>query len=766
MVLIRNVSFIDNKADQAGAAISAYNSILKISHSIFNHNKADRGGAIFLQLSTAVLNYCMVFNNAQTAFVLYNHTNISINNSIFWKNSGLEVGGALYVFEYCHLNVLNTEFRQNSAALGGAISISGDSIILMSNCSFSENIALHTMSFSFYLGHGGVIFIVNATLKVYQSRFFNNYVDKQGGSVCSINSSLLIENSEFENNVAGFAGGAISLNHSFVTIENSSFVNNSEQDGEIGGGGAIYLYRSKLDTSQTKFYKNYAQWQGGSVLSLESLLFMKVTNFKNNTADFSGGAISVANETSVIIEDSLFMENSAMFGVLYFALNCSVVISNVTFTENKVIGSGTILAQNLCKITIFNSLFVENTGSAINLMNDNTLYINDCTFCNNSRAIIGVSNCEINVTDTQFTGNHADEGGSLYVSKATNVYLYNCIFYNNNARLKGGAIYAVNSSINTFFCNFIKNSATSGGVFAVSGNLFVTDSAADNNIARDGDGAVAHLDVKCQANFTNSNFTDNKARGSGGVLSIKNGTVNVWNSYFIQNKAMSSGGVIDAEATVIKICQSECIRNEANRGGVLAGSMNVNIFINDSKMQNNSATACGVMFTDATSILEINHSQVEWNKALIDSGALCVFKNSLLISTTSSFRRNMGYFDGSLFVQNSTGYLENCTFIENQGTYAGAITISIYAELRLSNTKFLNNMAQDWPSIDSRTYINKFINKLYTYRSKFSHDNKTLKSNSINFKEKAIKEGFLKESSYYDQNNLATEETHFASSKL
>ena len=62
--------------------------------------------------------------------------------------------------------------------------------------------------------------------------------------------------------------------------------------------------------------------------------------------------------------------------------------------------------------------------------------------------------------------------------------------------------------------------------------------------------------------------------------------------------------------------------------------------------------------------------------------------------------------------------------------------------------------------------MNKFINKLYTYKCLFEHNNMTLNLNSTNFKDIALKEGFLKDTSLRKENNFVTKETEFASREL
>ena len=198
-------------------------------------------------------------------------------------------------------------------------------------------------------------------------------------------------------------------------------------------------------------------------------------------------------------------------------------------------------------------------GYAISLANNNTLHINDSVFYGNSGAILGELYCNISIIDTDFTHNKASYGGSIYVSMKTIVYLHSCSFTNNSAIMDGGVMNVQNSTVKVLACNFTRNMAKQGGVFTLSGTLFVIDSLIVNNIATNGDGAVAHLEENSLVNISNSTFRANLAFGSGGVLWIRKGTVNVWNSFFLQNQASISGGVIYAEySSVIKISESIC----------------------------------------------------------------------------------------------------------------------------------------------------------------------------------------------------------------
>ena len=118
------------------------------------------------------------------------------------------------------LSVSNTTFLHNSAVNGGTVTALGHSLLLMSNCIFSGNFALFSMSnvhASKIYGAGGAIFIKNSNLSIFQSQFSNNYAGK-GGSVYCINSSIVIHDSVFESNIAGGTGGVNAFSVTFSDV--------------------------------------------------------------------------------------------------------------------------------------------------------------------------------------------------------------------------------------------------------------------------------------------------------------------------------------------------------------------------------------------------------------------------------------------------------------------------------------------------------------------------------------------------------------------
>ena len=298
--------------------------------------------------------------------------------------------------------------------------------------------------------------------------------------------------------------------------------------------------------------------------------------------------------------------------------------------------------------------------------------------------------------------------------------------------------------------------------------MFLKNCVVTNNSVY-GDGGVGYLEEHSKINITTSIFRKNSARGSGGVFRIRNSTAIVWNSFFVGNSAGTNGGVIYAEYfSRINISQTICYGNKASKSGVLYARA-ANVFVNDSIIQQNSAHRCGAIAVDTNSVLEVSFCQVNRNKG----GAFSASNNSLFISKSSIFNANtddigktfrtiyrFGTSYVSIVLDNSTGYLENCTFL------VGDVSFS-KSELRLSHTVFLQNMVQKVIEISSYNFMHHFINRLYTYKNLMRHGNKILRSNATDFKQIAIKEYFIiKINNLPFQSKLAAKETQFASSKF
>ena len=680
--------------------------LVTVSSSFFNNTQLEHGGAIYSRNST-----------------------LDISHSVFDHNRVKE--GSLYmVFSTAVLN--NCTFKNNSNT---AVSLNKNTIASIVKCSFESNLSP--------LFSGALLVALSSVANVSQTAFLKNSGPTGGAVLLIENSSLVISSCYFSSNTA-----LLSTNKSFT--------------GGGGVGGAIFIEGSTLEIFVSRFYKNYADGEGGSMYSIdESSLFIRSTDFESNKAGIRGGAIAIYNQSFITIDDGSLTNNSVLGyvgsegGGLIVRENCTVSISNVRLIENKAQHGGAIRIYD-CHVTILNSLFMANTDTTIYLTHVFFSHIRDCRFFNNVSPLVSYAS-PVNVTNTVFDYNFGYDGGVLMAGESSNVSFYNCSFTDNTA-FQGGVLFADNSDIHLIASNFTGNNATNGGVFKVSGYIFIAYCIMNNNTAK-GDGGVGYLDENSQINVIRSIFRANSAFNDGGVLWIRKSTASVWNSSFLQNWAGHIGGVVYVEYnSVINISQTICFGNKGKYGGVLSARKNTTIFVHNSKILQNSADGCSGFYLNSASVLELSLSEAHRNNANQKIPALCALDNSLFIFKSSLFKGNIGLIN----LKNSAGYLENCTLIGNQKQNVVTIFL-LKSELHLSNTVLEQNIEQDSAGIQSATDPITFINRLHTYKCQIKRGSIILKSNATNFKKFAIKERFLEE---YTAGNLVTEETQFASSKF
>ena len=280
--------------------------------------------------------------------------------------------------------------------------------------------------------------------------------------------------------------GSISVN-----ITNSDFISNS----------AIYIGRvlsasgdfSNIIITDSEFINNSANYSG--VLELSNAEYSNITTtdseFANNSANWNGGVLSMSGgDYSTTIINSEFTKNSAWSGGV-LCITAFSVTSNIT-------------------ISITTSNFTNN--------------ITNC-YCGGVLFFVGTMSPSITITDSEFTGNRAQEFGGTVAAEF---------------------IRAESTTITISYSNFTNNSTKHGEI--------VYQSRA--------------YDSKSHIGIMASIFVNNKAHVAGDVLRSENTNVNVTQSTFLDNKA-SDGGTMYIAGGTVTIYDSQFHHNVAIVGGVL-----------------------------------------------------------------------------------------------------------------------------------------------------------------------------------------------------
>ena len=263
---------------------------------------------------------------------------------------------------------------------------------------------------------GGAAIFNHANLRLENVKFINNS-SIQGSAINNfINSNLIVINCLFEGNVAEKNAGAI-FNHTTCKVTGSKFINNKSTED----GGAIALAPN-------------------SEISIEDCYFEQ-----NSSESMSGGAL--VNMGKVNIKDSTFIKNSSkeQAGALINRKGAVMTISNSRFEQNAALNNvgGAILNWNKLQIkdTTFKSNRGTSAGSIYNIPNG-ILFIEDCQFEENLAYEFGGAirnDGRINLRNSQFTKNKASNLGGAIVNDGS-IDLINAEFTGNVASNGGGAI--------------------------------------------------------------------------------------------------------------------------------------------------------------------------------------------------------------------------------------------------------------------------------------------------------------------------------------
>ena len=296
------------------------------------------------------------------------------------------------------------------------ISLFIETKVFIGNCQFTAN-------------RGGVLGVTRSLITISKTQFVNNTNHYDGGALWASYSTVKIKRCQFKRNKA-HQGGALQLADCNSTIENSVFMNNSAV-----GGGALdisvnyFYYIITTIISESNFSSNQVTFSGGAICYAESnctpqsllrvITFQGTVTLSNNQALRGGGALSLYGD-----------DCNSQLNVLG-----RVIVANNTVSQES--GGGIYLyrivltLQGNGTLELLHNNAGENGGgmlAELSTINTNLNY-------------------KINTSSVYFLGNHAVNGGGLYLCDSQ-VYVYTSTY---------------NSTFHSSAVQFIRNSASHGG---------------------------------------------------------------------------------------------------------------------------------------------------------------------------------------------------------------------------------------------------------------------------------------------------------------
>ena len=546
-ISISNCSF----QDSGGTALGVFHSSLDLRGS--NHFASNcrrcggytescfcRGGGIYANTSTLTFTGSSIFraNSAAYGGAIYTISNTSITfsgNSILGNNSVENDGGGIYAMSNTLITFnSNSIFWNNSAEYDGGGIIAQNSILIFSgNSTFGNNSAAH---------NGGGIYAVSNTFMIFKGNgvFRSNSAGHGGGIRVQTSAAIFNASSTFTNNSAARYGGGINVVRGALMIFNGGGIFRNNSAAEYGGG--ILAHSSILNFSGSSIFENNsATFYGGGIDASYSTVMNFNGNivFRNNNAAVTGGGVYTFYSTVSFTGNINFVHNSAVAGGGMTAIYCAYILitGNCVFTNNSA----------------------SSEGGGIYLLYSTLNLIGKGAFRKNSGWIGG--GIYVRKSALSVTGNSSD-------SVSNHSGCCTSIFWKNLAMIHGGALYAVDSTINFQGPSVISgNSAqySAGGMYSKNSNLtFSGNTVFCSNSGQFLGGGIYALGTSLYF-IGNSSFTSNTAERGGGEYLVNSFNFLSQNASITMdgNNATEYGGAVYVEdSDPISYCFPESVNQE------------------------------------------------------------------------------------------------------------------------------------------------------------------------------------------------------------
>lgn len=221
-------------------------------------------------------------------------------------------GGGMHTRSFLETTVSDCHFTNNRGAMGGGFANEGTGGTNLSFCTFTGNVAAVS---------GGAVYVGGPT-SLSHCTISDNAATYGGGGIAvydnaSVSYSTISDNAILAEPASeqGYGGGI--YNVGYLTILRSTIANN--QNGR-GNGGGINSAAPQLDVSDSTFYGNTAQGDGGAIWNGGPTMLTDCT-VTNNTAsgdspydnDLGGGGVANLTDLggSVTLKNTIIAANEA-----------------------------------------------------------------------------------------------------------------------------------------------------------------------------------------------------------------------------------------------------------------------------------------------------------------------------------------------------------------------------------------------------------------------------------------------------------------------
>ncbi|HEX5688489.1 MAG TPA: right-handed parallel beta-helix repeat-containing protein, partial [Roseiflexaceae bacterium] len=301
-VSLLGCQFTGNQSREDGGALKIVSSTVNATLCGFLENEGSTwgGGAIGVNNgATATFAGCTFVDNSSgtRAGAIYAiDSTLTLGGCTFATNHAATQGGAIYA-QQTDISVDSCTFDGNISAGAGMIQGGGailywggvDTVATIHNSTFSGNSALL----------GGAVRLQGET-NITDCVFEANHADQEGGAIASeIVAQLNIRNSQFLDNTTDGTGGAIVCNAESRVVGCLFSGNSAASGGAIFADEGLYAYSRFYGC---RFSDNTASTSGGAVeVGHGGFIWLANCVIENNTAPFGKGAVSVVTPVATML---------------------------------------------------------------------------------------------------------------------------------------------------------------------------------------------------------------------------------------------------------------------------------------------------------------------------------------------------------------------------------------------------------------------------------------------------------------------------------
>ena len=662
--------FRNNFAHHEGGAVGAYShSSLNISRSMFLRNRSDGpGGALLVvyRVYCVISESSFVSNNATHggAIEAFSQLEFTVSKCIFDGNIA-EKGGTLTFLQNSNISVHDTAWVGNVASYGGAMLLHDNVRCTIERSNFDRNKA-HQF--------GGAVLVIDATVHFTETNFTSNDARGSGGAMTTLSSKVLITSCMFSTNHANLGGVFFTPDWGNIQVQDSSFTDNSAHRGGVG----IVVSHSFLKIEGSTLANNTADEAGTLFLTEMVTVEILNTKFFNNTARITG-VTHIQNHAKVYLKGVTFNGNyETVISWLWILAYIKPYLSKtIGLIFHGIAGtSGVMTVDSLSYVMVDDCLFIENSAmhAGVLLVHNASVTINNSKFIDNNAQFVGVFeaayNVQMELSNTSFKGNQARLADIGRIMASSNVNITNITVHGTaKNRLHFVNIDVAHQSSLRLKNSSLRNIIGAYYMFRVwdSSHMFASGVLLENNLLY----GISYVSRGSTLTMETCNITDNKIEDS--IITLEGrSTADIRNTSIKDNVLLVSlkGGSlfhVTQNSTLI-IAQSQFSENFAAKGELISVQDNSSFIIDNCTFANNTAEY-GVLLCKATDFVVFNQTWFVSNEAFV-SGGVTFSENCGIRVVNSRMTRNKAQHYGGC-VMSTDGILEVRKFLHFGRFFSG-----------------------------------------------------------------------------------------------